>query len=512
MSSKQSHISVDDNDSILDISEIQNSIEKDDSIFYSSGSAVELSNIQSTAEASESINDSHHSSHSKTDSVKSLWSTDDVSWDGKNYKHHKKNHKILPSDASPFVDCGGVIRYNFERGVDYESPLLVGSRKITGKKGESGYKPSHLIFEPKKGTLACGYDVDNGWFRLSNYSLISGLGNTSQLDASLVSGSHNHINLKLLPSDHQESSNINNKITPSCAIIGGNHNIIENSTCFENSSAIIGSSGVIVKDCDNTVVIGMHAAFGQKPFIGHKESLFARNIYGLQSVHAGPLRHDSQNDATLDVNGNAWIEDDLNVNKHINADSASFNNIVATNGTFHNISISNINYNSHYIEGSSIGSSGSTGMITEFNVLPGDGLNIIYANPIRGDIYINLGTNNNNVFNNNRLITIKDVTLEFSQSSSYNIYIWVPSTVRIENYANSTGCYSLTASTGGAYILNTNGGSVTFRYFLSGIPGSLPTWVIENQFIGNPRINPTKGFTFIPANEDIRARLISNIK
>ena len=70
MSLEQSSSSMLGINSILDISESSKSdslIGKDKSNFYSSGSSFELSNIQSSAEAGNSINEIIYPTHSKTD-------------------------------------------------------------------------------------------------------------------------------------------------------------------------------------------------------------------------------------------------------------------------------------------------------------------------------------------------------------------------------------------------------------------------------------------------------------
>ncbi len=165
----------------------------------------------------------------------------------------------------------------------------------------------------------------------------------------------------------------------------------------------------------------------------------------------------------------------------------------------------NFSAKSIYLEGTG----GITGII--HTILPEDDVNIIYANPIGGTINIYLGTGTNNLFAPNRTIQIKDSTLEFGPGSAYNVNILVHDVstvpgavpVRIEYYNGG-----LTAGTNAGYALNTSGGAVTFTYSQLPIPGNAPTWVINNQFIGNPRLIGT-GVTFIPTNDNIKTRLIN---
>lgn len=487
MSERMSSESFYDGDLVFDISKIDSSSssasEKVDPL-CSLDSRIEKSIVYSSSESE------CESSKTKCDTIKSLWSdVDDISYQS------CKSQKILPSDVGPFVESNGVVCYNYKRGVNNSTPLVIGSSKLSGVDGKKGYQASHLVFDPKRATLACGYDVDNKWAHLPNFSLIAGLGNKSELDGSLISGAHNEINLGCLKGIKNDNGKI---IPPSCSILGGDNNTIINSSLDVGPSAVIACSGVSCEDCHQTVFLGLKSTEHLK---GYNESVFVRDIYALGNASVGPLRVDGDNkEGVLDVNGSAWIEQNLNVGENINGESATFNKVVSSNATFRNLSVSNLNHNSEYVSGNS----GAQDNVVQFTVLPGDGLDVIYSNPNSGNIYVNLGSYSNNNFENNRIITIKDVTLEFTTGSSYNVYIWVPPNTRIENYNSG----SLTSSPGGAYILNSNGGSVTLRYFVSGLPGSLPTWVIESQFIGNPRAVSSNGFKFLPATETIRTRII----
>ncbi len=104
---------------------------------------------------------------------------------------------------------------------------------------------------------------------------------------------------------------------------------------------------------------------------------------------------------------------------------------------------------------------------------------IIYANPLHGSIVVILPGE----VTDSTEITIKDISLLGSTGSMYNVEISVneasKSQTAIEHYNNGL----LVCSIGGKYILNTSGGSVTFRY----IPGA---WLVMQQFLGNPRLVP----------------------
>jgi len=404
--------------------------------------------------------------YNKTESFKSLWSVGDVS-DGHDHKH------ILPNEASPFVFDGHVIRYNVERGIEYDTPVVFGSRKIFGEEDKSGYRPSHFIFDPKSGTLLSGYNDSNTKNGLSKFSIITGLNNLAEPN------------------------------TSACGIIGGVDNTIVNS----HACAIIGSTNVTIEDCEETVALGIKLGFGDPNIKDYTESTFVRDLYALSRINAGPLYMQHRPyDAVLDVNGNAYISGNLAVTGHFDANSGTFNNVVAATGTFQSISVVNMNQNSAYVQ------AGLTGT-TDFSVSRGDGVNIIYANSIHGNIRVQLGSGANSTFEANRALVIKDVSLEFGTGSAHNIYIWVPGNIRIEHYGlmsgtGSTGTYGILASMGGTYVLNSSGGSVTFRYVAPLVLGAVATWVIENQLIGNPRLLTYNSVKFPLANEGIRARLL----
>ena len=68
---------------------------------------------------------------------------------------------------------------------------------------------------------------------------------------------------------------------------------------------------------------------------------------------------------------------------------------------------------------------------------------------------------------------------------------------------------SLTVATNSAYLLNTSGGSVTFRYMVPTGIGGHATWTIDSQFQGNPRI--LHG-TFIAASDEKRVKILTEMK
>ena len=117
---------------------------------------------------------------------------------------------------------------------------------------------------------------------------------------------------------------------------------------------------------------------------------------------------------------------------------------------------------------------------------------IIYVNSIKGAVTINLPGSGFNL-QSNSVVIIKDVSLNFSSNSTYDIFIGVnnigkiPSqNVYIEHYSNN----QLVQSIDHKYILNTVSGSVTFRYVPPLIVGGHGVWMIQDQFIGNVRIVP----------------------
>ena len=115
---------------------------------------------------------------------------------------------------------------------------------------------------------------------------------------------------------------------------------------------------------------------------------------------------------------------------------------------------------------------------------------IIYVNPINGPIYIVLSEHKIN-----QQITIKDVSLCYSEGSSHNVYVTVEAAsipnqqVNIETYGQD--CKRKVVGPG-TYTINTSNGSVTFRYYKPPYLGAHACWLIESEQIGNPRVQSLK--------------------
>lgn len=232
-----------------------------------------------------------------------------------------------------------------------------------------------------------------------------------------------------------------------------------------------------------------------------REDVIARNVVGLRRVQAGPNEVGPVPESTvLLANGDARIRGDLTA-QGIVADQIATGNLIADNLTITGRT------NIHMHEAYYAGTSGATA--SNFVILPADRIDVIYANPINGPVNIHLGTGTNNVFVPNQVITIKDVTPEFGNGSSHNVNIIVSNQlgatpVRIEHYDNG-----LKASSNSRYILNTSGGAVTFRFAQLPVPGSAPTWVIQNEFMGNARLLGAGRVAFRVADNETKERIIN---
>lgn len=132
---------------------------------------------------------------------------------------------------------------------------------------------------------------------------------------------------------------------------------------------------------------------------------------------------------------------------------------------------------------------------SEYNTIsPDSAPRIVYVDSSNNEVNIVLGTENEPFFRKNTAITFKDVSLAFLKNTgnslkkgSYNINILVPcpAPVRMEFYQEE-----LSVGYNCGYTINTEGGSVTLRYFsLEDESQGLisPVWVITDQFIGNDR-------------------------
>jgi hypothetical protein len=228
-------------------------------------------------------------------------------------------------------------------------------------------------------------------------------------------------------------------------IVTGKNNKLHNST----NSSIIGSSGVKLKNAKNTIVLGVKATDGDEFPEDLDQTLLVRNIH-----IAGNLR------------------------------------------------ATNIIQNSVYVAGNSQHD-------VYHQITKNDGVDIIYVNPIDGIIWVQLGTVKDTSFESDRTLVIKDVSLETGKTSANNVHVvvskannGVPQT-RIEYYNEKGNLVVSSDNKLGGYILNTAGGSVTYRYVVAFMPGQSATWMIQNQFIGNRRISP-----FPETDSETRSRLI----
>lgn len=370
----------------------------------------------------------------------------------------------------PFIFDGKYVKYN--KDIDKKSPLLLGK---------------NFIYNPETGTLSIG----RGHSKVqSNYSLITGFKNSSESDCSVVSGVNNRI----------KTSKIDNKSIANAILASKDSTIIDS-----ESSAIMGSDNVTINKSKNTVVLGVS---DKQEFNDYENSAIVNDLYILGKQHFGPKTKEPLPDSVVSsVNGDQSINGNLNVSGHIDADSITSGKIVGISGSFQNLSVAHVQEDSLYVAGSS-GPSGTIGdYFTDITITKGDGIDVVYVNPSPGPIRIQLGTTNDASFENNRQIIFKDVSVEFG-SSSHNVYIWAPPGVRVEHYNTGTGLSGLTATENGIYVLNSSGGSVTFRYSAPFIPGAMPVWMITGQFIGNPRLLPGAGVKFIPATINQKSLLI----
>lgn len=318
---------------------------------------------------------------------------------------------ILPAHADPYIYDRKTkqIRYNFERCIPEETPVIFG--------GHNG----NIIFDPNKS------------------SIVSGKGNLSELPNSVIFGTNNKNKLEVKGDNKHHIKYGNN------TIFSGNNNELVNCS----NTSLLGCSNVKLKRAENVTAMGINAT---------KEDEFPENM----------------KETTL------------------------FRNVQIAG----NLSANNISHNSLYIPGNSQ-------QDVYHNITRGDGVNIIYANPIDGPIHIQLGLPSDMKFEANRTITIKDVTLEFDELSNNNVSIFVPPAQsgvqqsRIEYYDNNFLRVSSDPLMG--YVINTSGGSVTFQYVESLIPGFSPVWVIQSQFQGNSRTLP-----FPRTDIETRSRLLRN--
>ena len=228
-------------------------------------------------------------------------------------------------------------------------------------------------------------------------------------------------------------------------IVTGKNNKLHNST----NSSVVGCSGVKLKNAQHTIALGIKATDGDEFPEDLKQTLLVRNIHV-----AGNLRATNIIQNSVYVAGNAQHD------------------------VYHQITKE-------------------------------DGVDIVYVNPIDGIIWIQLGTVNDSSFESDRTLVIKDVSLETGKTSTNNVHIMVPKAnngvvqTKIEYYNENGNLVVSSDNKLGGYILNTAGGSVTYRYVDAFIPGGSATWMIQNQFLGNLRTNQ-----FRETDSETRSRLI----
>lgn len=206
-------------------------------------------------------------------------------------RHRKRKHieeiKCLPPPVqcskpiNPFTYQNGFVQYSSE--VNPTSVTVLGSTTPVEYAGVTGYRPTHLAFDPANGTLTSGTDVNNGWVKVGNNSLITGFGNQAELDSSFVSGTNNKILRQTPPGPVCENP-------ASIAIVGGSDNTIASSSNCLANSAIVASNNVNLLDCPNTVAIGLRLPSGNtRQYRGYSETLLTSKIYSINGIITGPI-------------------------------------------------------------------------------------------------------------------------------------------------------------------------------------------------------------------------------
>jgi hypothetical protein len=385
-------------------------------------------------------------------------------------KTNKKNNKMCETSPesesvqdntnSPFILKDNIIKYNLDCGVKLKTNVLFGSKSMEGVNNKNGYRSVHLIYNATIGSLAFGYNSNNHWKNMANYSLITGYGNMTTNNASLISGMNN----KIINTNFNSIQDIDISTLSNCSIMGNNNTITD---C--NSCSIIASSNSTISNSSNTIILGINQTDVDKALINLKEATITKNLYALNKLNIGAIST-TVSSQSLNVNGDAGINGDLIVSGSILAKTIKAEEINACILDAEHISV----YDT-YVEAK------TTSQI--FNLLPEDKTNIIYCNPINGDVNINFGDEDYYDFQVNRSITIKDVSIATNYyNNAYNIYIRAQTPMVIETYNNN----QLTALPNRGYIINTAGGSVTFTFFKD-----TQCWVITTQFIGNTRLTTT---------------------
>ena len=253
---------------------------------------------------------------------------------------------------------------------------------------------------------------------------------------------------------------------------------------------VLSSSGVQVKRSKNVAVLGVERGYGAREFCNMNNALITQKLFALEHLTVGPIPDGVLDDGVFLVTGNAEIRGDLTVE-----------NLKAESLEVETANIVNLQSHSTFLAGEG----GATG--TTVILRPSDNYDIVYVNSAGGTLNIQLGESSADVFRPNQEITFKDTNPEFGAGPSYNTNIYVTEgDTRIEHYSGE----ALVACANAGYAINTGGGAVTFRYADFGVPGSHPTWVIVNQFTGNPREVPIEVDPIPPASQEMRARVLGH--
>jgi len=379
----------------------------------------------------------------------------------------QESQSVQNNKSNPFILKDNIIKYNMDCGVKLKTNVLFGSKTTEGCNNKNGYRSVHLIYNATIGSLAFGYNINNQWRTMGSYSLITGYGNMTTNNSSFISGMNN----KIINTNFNSLQDTDINTLSNCSIMGNNNSITD---C--NSCSIIASSNSTIQNSNNTVILGMKQTDDDKTLLNLKETTITRTLYALLKLYVGPFL-DILSSQALNVNGDAGIIGDLSVTGNVEAKTIKSEEIKTDILDAKHITIYNI-----YVETKTTSQN--------LNILPEDNTNIIYGNPINGDINIFFGDTDYYDFQENRSITIKDVSIATNyNNNTYNIYIRTQNPMIIETYYNN----QLTALPNRGYIINSSGGSVTFTFFKE-----RQCWVITNQFIGNTRLTTTTtiGTTF----------------
>ena len=265
------------------------------------------------------------------------------------------------------------------------------------------------------------------------------------------------------------------KCSETSSIFGGVNNTISSSV----SSALVGCDGVSLDRCDNAVVVGV----SDKNLGNFSKTLIAENIRALSKVVIGDSRDSLEEESHLVVEGKSKLFD-LHVTGKATIPSSSL-----------------------YLE-TKEGEGDET-----FYVSPDSLPDIIYANPGHGNITVYLGKGEDNSFEPNKSVIIKDITSQLGVVAPYHITVKVPDVSLIEGAKQTKIEYrekeeSVFGHNEG-YCITTSSGSVCFSFCVPPVPECSPSWVIINEVRGNPR----QGNANIkPALKEVKRRVINKGK